>query len=35
VCRQAFTNLPGAPVTGNEARQLIGAAAHDLQTDDD
>jgi transcriptional regulator with XRE-family HTH domain len=35
MCRRAFTNLLGASVTGNDARRLIGAAAHDLQTDDD
>jgi hypothetical protein len=34
-CRRAFTNLLSASVTGNEARRLIGTAAHDLQTDDD
>jgi hypothetical protein len=34
-CRRAFTNLLSASVTGNDARRLIGAAAHDLQTGDD
>src|SRR5260370_13910061 len=35
MCRRAFTSLLGASVTGNDARRLIGAAAHDLQEDDD
>lgn len=34
MCRQAFTNLLGASVTGNDARRIISAAAHDLQTGD-
>jgi transcriptional regulator with XRE-family HTH domain len=31
MCRQAFANLLGASVTGDEARRLIGAAADDLR----
>jgi transcriptional regulator with XRE-family HTH domain len=31
MCRQAFANLLGASVTGNEGRRLIAAAVNDLQ----
>jgi hypothetical protein len=34
MCRQAFANLLAASVTGDAARQLISAAAHELHTGD-
>jgi hypothetical protein len=35
MCRQAFANLLGASATGDDARRLISAAAHDLHAGDD